>query len=677
MKTCKKCNLTFEDNKKFCKSCGAKLTSDQLSNPQVTAKILVFEEKIKADPLNTSILIEYAELLIKNSQFDDVLAIIYKIIAIDEKNLKAQFLLLISLKAINKTEDALITAYKLSEISPNDINVLSEIVSLETIKENYEKVLDASERIIKLQPKHKDAWISKANALTKLNKIDNAIEAWSKVNEVDISNSSAKLYLAINAVKNKDYSKALELLKQTVDKFEKETRKRFLGLIYLADTNIKLKKGEDGISNYYKELIEIGKQEWLTNEIKEILSNIAEYLGNKSFDENKLKEAMSFFENADEFFHSDKVSESLALVYSKMGKQEIEKGSITLASHYLSKSLRIKSQNSEVKNDQKYIVEKIKAKKKKKRIANFFVLIVISIVIAASVFLVVKFKAQKEIKLWEYAKQGNTTESYQMYISKYPEGKFIIEAETLLESALWEYAKQKNTTKSYQMYINKYPEGKFVIEAETLLENALWEDTKSINTFKSYKSFIEKYPNTKFFNKQEKLSYVGGKNSYFRFDEGDIPYFKLEPGQISNWIWVKDYYLVNYYTNKDFTIVYRNGSKKKIEKESNNPIVPSNGFKIIAPDNSSVIVGFAFFTPNNIRVSHKFTSNDEYWVTDYVFSYGEEYTITKVRGIVKRVNSDGSEAIAKKRTYTSMCKGSPIYKGSKDSEITIEFKKKK
>lgn len=40
MKTCKKCNLTYEDDKKFCKECGDPLTSIRKIGPKSIALLI-------------------------------------------------------------------------------------------------------------------------------------------------------------------------------------------------------------------------------------------------------------------------------------------------------------------------------------------------------------------------------------------------------------------------------------------------------------------------------------------------------------------------------------------------------------------------------------------------------------------------------------------------------------
>ena len=60
MKTCKECGIEYDDYKKFCKKCGSALTEKKKIETMETVKKLVFEERLKADPLNLEILKEFS-----------------------------------------------------------------------------------------------------------------------------------------------------------------------------------------------------------------------------------------------------------------------------------------------------------------------------------------------------------------------------------------------------------------------------------------------------------------------------------------------------------------------------------------------------------------------------------------------------------------------------------------
>ncbi len=71
MKVCTKCNIDYDGNKKFCKNCGSSLAAKHNLDPRKQAKVSVFEEKLKAEPLNMTILRDYLEFLHNESLSSD------------------------------------------------------------------------------------------------------------------------------------------------------------------------------------------------------------------------------------------------------------------------------------------------------------------------------------------------------------------------------------------------------------------------------------------------------------------------------------------------------------------------------------------------------------------------------------------------------------------------------
>lgn len=79
---------------------------------------------------------------------------------------------------------------------------------------------------------------------------------------------------------------------------------------------------------------------------------------------------------------------------------------------------------------------------------------------------------QADLNAWQIAENGNTIETYRIYLSSHPSGLFasralqkILEIE---EETDWQIASVLNTSDSYQEYIDKYPNGKNRTEASRL-----------------------------------------------------------------------------------------------------------------------------------------------------------------------------------------------------------------
>ncbi len=79
-------------------------------------------------------------------------------------------------------------------------------------------------------------------------------------------------------------------------------------------------------------------------------------------------------------------------------------------------------------------------------------------------------QAKAEESYWLNAIETNSSKTFQKYIERYPDGKHVDEARTLIaqmgDDDDWNNSKETNTIKAYQNYIQKYPNGKHVEEAE-------------------------------------------------------------------------------------------------------------------------------------------------------------------------------------------------------------------
>jgi cell division septation protein DedD len=76
---------------------------------------------------------------------------------------------------------------------------------------------------------------------------------------------------------------------------------------------------------------------------------------------------------------------------------------------------------------------------------------------------------------WEKARAANTSDSYELFVKKYPSGAFTAQAQARLkeldEQRDYQKARDTDTPDAYQAFIRQYPEGKFTDEARIRLEN--------------------------------------------------------------------------------------------------------------------------------------------------------------------------------------------------------------
>ena len=76
---------------------------------------------------------------------------------------------------------------------------------------------------------------------------------------------------------------------------------------------------------------------------------------------------------------------------------------------------------------------------------------------------------------WEKARASNTTDTYEAFVKKYPNGSFSAQAQArlkeLYEERDWQKARDADTPDSYQGFLTQYPEGKYAEEARIRVEN--------------------------------------------------------------------------------------------------------------------------------------------------------------------------------------------------------------
>jgi cell division septation protein DedD len=76
---------------------------------------------------------------------------------------------------------------------------------------------------------------------------------------------------------------------------------------------------------------------------------------------------------------------------------------------------------------------------------------------------------------WEKTRAANTTDSYEQFLKKYPNGEFTAQAKArvkdLYEERDWQKARDADTQEAYQAFLKQYPEGKWTEEARIRVEN--------------------------------------------------------------------------------------------------------------------------------------------------------------------------------------------------------------
>lgn len=110
-------------------------------------------------------------------------------------------------------------------------------------------------------------------------------------------------------------------------------------------------------------------------------------------------------------------------------------------------------------------------------------------------------KIREEDELFQFAKNEKSVERFNEYIQKYPNGRFLHEANQLLEIQYevdaWELAQQTATISGYFDYISAYPKGTHAAtarEAIAALDYEAYTEAATENTQVSLNYYLDTYP---------------------------------------------------------------------------------------------------------------------------------------------------------------------------------------
>src|SRR6516164_8092278 len=68
---------------------------------------------------------------------------------------------------------------------------------------------------------------------------------------------------------------------------------------------------------------------------------------------------------------------------------------------------------------------------------------------------------------WEKTRAANTTDAYELFLKKYPNGEFAAQAQARVK----ELYEERDSQEGYQAFLKQYPEGKWAEEARIRIEN--------------------------------------------------------------------------------------------------------------------------------------------------------------------------------------------------------------
>ena len=502
MKTCTKCNISYADDKKFCKNCGSSLSQEYNIDPKDLAKKNVFEDKLKTEPLNIEVLHEYAQFLFNNLLFKETIPVALKILAINENDEQAKDLLFKSYVKLNMYKEASQMAAQLLESKTTDVFFLEEVANIETKLGNNAKAIEYYEVILKIQPANTKALYNKAIIFLENKELEKALDIFKELHKDGDRDRITIIYAGVDKCLSGNYEEAIQILTpclsgKDVSLSDVNNQRGFIYLIYcLCKTQSPINKIDEWFSwldfQILKNSLQPLDEEILAKSVREII-NIYFSNDKQDIDLNSINYAIDRYISKPSLCFTNHTKNILAEIWADVS--ELQKGVelFSDAQDSLKKATELSPDNTEYAN--KLIEATALYKKQKKRKKRKSVIITGSVfTIAVLIILSVNFyNRHKENKAWAVAEQENTYESYNVYLKKYPDNRFSEKAEYLSEEVLWKKVKEKNTLTSYDEYLDKYwkSQGRYVQDAtdnkEKLLGKYAFTDKRDGETYKAVK----------------------------------------------------------------------------------------------------------------------------------------------------------------------------------------------
>lgn len=504
MKTCKNCNLSFVDDKMFCKKCGKPLTSEYQIEPKEVAKKTVFEDRLKADPLNIELLHEYAQFLFNSLIFKETITVSLKILAISEKDGIANELLFKSYLKLNMLKEASEFGQQLLSEKPTDIFLLQELAEISGKLGNNYKETEYYTQMLSLQPANTRALLNKAHNFLEENQLEKALDIFSYLNREGQNDRITTIYAGINKALKADFKASIKLLSPILseDEYSKQNDLNTnRGVLYLTYSLCQNSAGLPEIKNWATKINydNLKQNHHPLDEQTAVL--IAEFIINRSLNEIQFpSEAESQIKDLSNSYlpessYSKNSNSKIAEIWYTIGLKQVEfklledaVNSFQKASDLMPGEIKYKDKYAEYTN----LFESNTRKKNRKTNFTMAASIIGLIIIVFSFF---AYKSFVEKSAFELAQNLNTSSSYQTYLDKYPKGKYLFDALQLKEEASWNLAKTLNTAEGYNDFILNYANSKHYQEANSQKEDAVWKVSKST---KDYSNYIQQYPAGKY-----------------------------------------------------------------------------------------------------------------------------------------------------------------------------------
>jgi len=466
-KRCLKCNLSYDEDKKFCKNCGSPLSVIKQTLSKVDAKIMVFEEKLKENQLNIDLLTEYAQFLYDHSDYKETTFILFRILAINENNKLAKNLLFSCYQELKQYQNAVEIGEELLIKNAKDITLLERLAILEGKLKQQEKVYIYSNKIIEIDSDNILALTNIFHYLLAINKISEALPISTKLILLGQNERLILIYGGIDKILQGNFKLGIQNFDGilTIPNDERNNihsnRCRLYWAYCLCMSNSELieleRKFNDIDLNILKKIPFEFDEEIAVKIISYIINRSLEEIENSQSAGLEIDDLIESIKNKSLVsFLTEKSNPVIAEIYYKIALKQKEfrlnedaLSSINKAFYLTPKELKYSDFKIEIQG----IVDTNNAKHKRN---NRFKIISIACVILIIGFSVKYNLKRIENNKWSSVKTNNTIRysliSLKEYLNEYPNGKYANEAKQKIDSLLRINALNSINYESYKLY---------------------------------------------------------------------------------------------------------------------------------------------------------------------------------------------------------------------------------
>ncbi len=436
MKTCRKCDLNYEDSKNFCKNCGSALENLIKLEPKTEAKNQVFEEKLKTDPLNALLLKEYAQFLYENKIFEKASSISLKLIAIDEKDRQAKEILFDSYLHLENYEKAMEVGEEIYNAGKTDISFIENLAIAFQNAGHTDRAVDFYDQILEIESENNSVAYRKAMALLIQNKPDYAIPVFEELFDKGETDQLIVLYAGVGKAIRNDFDTAVEILSTALTNKDIPLTEphNVIGSLYLAyalsNTVDNPQTIDQWINSVDLDVLKSNQHQLHDHYLANTISNVyllklhqLDHMRASAFHSEIKKLTSEYLYDPDKYFPGQNWQVYASLWYATALKQE-SFGFYSNAIVSMEKCVNLEPDNESYDDKLDHLKHERKkiASKKKKRLVIFSSVVISVIFITVGGYFFVDYYQDRQA--WNNSRNEDTYDAYVMYLRNFHGGRF-------------------------------------------------------------------------------------------------------------------------------------------------------------------------------------------------------------------------------------------------------------